>query len=266
MEPFDHRRVGSTSWASRRDKRMREAKGRRPGVEPLESRRLLTTLHEFALPSAGTGGNMPEGITAQPNGQVWFTKTSSNQVDSISTSGTLGTPISVGAVPEGIIYAGGEIWVAEKGAGAIGRIDPVTHQYTEFPVPTSVRSRWGSPTTRSTSWSTSPRTSPGRGGRARSATSTPRRSARPRGSRRRRCPTPRPRPRPWGSRTMLLTATSGSSRTGPIRSGCSTPAPGRSRPRKTCPMHPPIPGRFKSRPTPPATSGSPSPAPGPGPA
>jgi streptogramin lyase len=102
----------------------------------LESRRLLTTLKEFALPSAGAGGNSPAGITAQPNGQVWFTETNSNQVDSISPNGTLWTPVRVGAKPEGIVYAGGEIWVAETGANAIGRIDPVTFQYTEFRVPT----------------------------------------------------------------------------------------------------------------------------------
>jgi virginiamycin B lyase len=94
-------------------------------------------LNEFALPSAGAGGNTPEGITTQPNGQVWFTETTSNQVGSISTSGTLGFPISVGSKPEGIVYAGGDIWVAETGAGAIGRIDPVTLQYNEFLVPTS---------------------------------------------------------------------------------------------------------------------------------
>jgi virginiamycin B lyase len=127
---------------------MREAKRRRLGVELLESRRLLTatTLNDsLALPAPSPISNptaTPLGITAGPDGQVWFTESGSNQVDSITPGGgegTLGTPINVGSDPWGIVYVpGGDIWFAEHGANAIGRIDPTTRQYLgDFATPTS---------------------------------------------------------------------------------------------------------------------------------
>jgi streptogramin lyase len=124
----------STPWSSRHE--MRRRRRRRPELEGLESRQLLTTLNDSYALSGNAG---PEGITAGPNDQLWFADTTSNQVQSITTSGTLGTPITVGVAPEGIVYVpGGDIWFTESGANAIGRINPATGQYLgDFQTPTS---------------------------------------------------------------------------------------------------------------------------------
>jgi virginiamycin B lyase len=105
-------------------------------LEALESRRLLTILNDsFALPSAGTAGNTPVGITTGPNNTVWFTDTTSNQVAMLNTTtGTLGTPIAVTAEPEGIVYVpGGNLVFTEYDpttqTGYIGQINPNTGQF-----------------------------------------------------------------------------------------------------------------------------------------
>jgi streptogramin lyase len=112
-------------------------RGRRPCLERLESRQLLTIINDGFNLSAGAG---PWAITPGPSGTIWFTETLSNKVGSIdTTSGAKGTPIAVGASPEGITYVpGGDIWFTEAGANKIGRINPVTNQLVkEYATPTS---------------------------------------------------------------------------------------------------------------------------------
>jgi virginiamycin B lyase len=104
-------------------------------VESLESRQLLTTLNDsFFLTSNAT----PWGITAGPDGKVWFTDSTSNQVQSLTPgASTPNPPINVGSSPEGIVSAAGQLWFTETGANAIGRINPTTGQYLgHIPVPT----------------------------------------------------------------------------------------------------------------------------------
>ena len=68
----------------------------RPRLEGLEDRCLLSpAITEFPVPTANSG---PVGITAGPDGNLWFT---------------------------------------EKRRNKIGMINPTTHAITEFPVPTA---------------------------------------------------------------------------------------------------------------------------------
>ena len=80
-----------------RDRRRSSDRTRaRPRLEGLEDRCLLSpTITEFPVPTANSG---PYGITAGPDGNLWFT---------------------------------------ESGGGQIGRITPAAHAITEFPIPTA---------------------------------------------------------------------------------------------------------------------------------
>ncbi len=141
MELFQHRRDSSTPGSSRRGHGRRDGKRRRPEVESLESRQLLTTLNDsFALTANAT----PWGVTAGPDGKVWFTDSTSNQVQSINPgASTPNPPITVDSSPEGIVSAAGKIWFTESGntqsgaPSAIGWIVPATGQYGHIAVPTA---------------------------------------------------------------------------------------------------------------------------------
>jgi streptogramin lyase len=87
------------------------------------------------------GGNSPQvvpwGITAGPDGNVWFTESRGNAIGRISPTGVirsypLPTPRSA---PRGItLGSDGNLWFAEPGSLHIGRISP-DGQIKEFPVP-----------------------------------------------------------------------------------------------------------------------------------
>ena len=118
---------GAAPGSSRAGSAKRNGRRRRPRLEGLESRQLLTTTLNDGFGLTGVAG--PQGITAGPNGTVWFANTLSSQVQSLTANGTgggtLGLAHTVGADPEGIIYVpGGNIWFTETGASAIGEIDP----------------------------------------------------------------------------------------------------------------------------------------------
>jgi virginiamycin B lyase len=105
---------------------------------------------EFSLPihdDPGTGGpstSLPAGITAGPDGNLWFTE--GQAVGRITPSGSVTEfPVPAGLVagsPTGIVAGpDGNLWFTEPNAGNtqnishVGRITP-SGTITEFPVPT----------------------------------------------------------------------------------------------------------------------------------
>lgn len=82
-----------------------------------------------------TPASYPWGITAGPDGNLWFTESTTDQVGRITPSGTV-TEFSKGISPNaglGGITAGpdGNLWFAEGGTDKIGRITP-SGTVTEF--------------------------------------------------------------------------------------------------------------------------------------
>jgi streptogramin lyase len=93
---------------------------------------------EFELPSPDSGQQGAFGITAGPDGNIWFTELYGNRIGRITPSGEItefpvptasSEPISITKGPDG------NLWFAEQDAEKIGRINPSTHEITEFPIP-----------------------------------------------------------------------------------------------------------------------------------
>ncbi len=130
-------RRGVTTGAQRRR--------RRPGVERMEWRALLSTITQIPVP---TPDAQPESIVVGPDGNLWFTETSSPSADSpygdkigminptthavteftVPTQG--GEPFGITAGPDG------NIWFTEERGDKIGMINPATDAISEFAVPT----------------------------------------------------------------------------------------------------------------------------------
>jgi virginiamycin B lyase len=94
------------------------------------------TFSEFVIPTANS---FPVGITAGPDGAVWFVESGGNSIGRITTAGVVtefriptanSTPIGITAGPDGAL------WFTENGANKIGRIT-TAGIITEFPVPTA---------------------------------------------------------------------------------------------------------------------------------
>jgi streptogramin lyase len=85
-----------------------------------------------ALPTANSE---PQGITAGPDGNLWFTESASNKIGMINpttmaiTEFTIPTanaqPYDIAAGPDG------NLWFTEYAGNKIGRINPTTHAFTE---------------------------------------------------------------------------------------------------------------------------------------
>ena len=110
-----------------------------PLVELLEDRCVPTvTIGEFPVLTAGSA---PYGITAGPDGNLWFTESQANQIGTINptTHALSEFPILTdGSGPLGITAGpDGNLWFAEYTANQIGMINPTTHTVTEFAIPTS---------------------------------------------------------------------------------------------------------------------------------
>ena len=95
---------------------------------------------EYPVDGAGCGS--PVGITAGPDGQIWFTFYGcgrfGQKVAQLSTSGVIGTSVDVqpGADPVHIVPGpDGALWFTESSAGAIGRVS-TAGALTEYPIPT----------------------------------------------------------------------------------------------------------------------------------
>jgi streptogramin lyase len=125
----------------RRPERVRGAsprhRRRRPGVECLEDRRLLSAITEFPLP---TSDGPPAGLTVGPDGNLWFPGNASAEtvIGRITPAGAL----AAFPLPAGVYYNSdsltvgpdGNLWFAESPAAgpAIARITPAG-ALTEFP-------------------------------------------------------------------------------------------------------------------------------------
>jgi len=89
---------------------------------------------EFLIP---TPNSEPRGITAGPDGAVWFTEFNANKIGRITTTGVItefgvltgsGFPARIALGPDG------NLWFTEQGANKIALITP-TGLITEFPIP-----------------------------------------------------------------------------------------------------------------------------------
>lgn len=91
------------------------------------------TFSEFPIPTPGN----PAGLTAGPDGALWFTEQEGNKVGRLTLAGTITEfPIpTAGSVPLAIAAGpDGALWFAEQAGNAIGRIT-TAGAITEFPVP-----------------------------------------------------------------------------------------------------------------------------------
>ncbi len=82
------------------------------------------TITEFPIPTADSS---PSGITAGPDGNLWFTEQAGNKIGRISTAGAIAEfaiptansfPVDITAGPDGTL------WFLEHSANQIGRITP----------------------------------------------------------------------------------------------------------------------------------------------
>ena len=98
----------------------------------------VASLRRAALPNTGipTASSF-NGITAGPDGALWFTEYGTNKIGRITTAGAI-TEFALAANSEPYhIVAGpdGALWFTEAGTNKIGRIT-TTGTITEYPVPT----------------------------------------------------------------------------------------------------------------------------------
>jgi virginiamycin B lyase len=97
---------------------------------------------EFPLPTADAG---PGGITAGPDGNLWFTEFNGSQIGMINPTTHAIAEFTVSAVGyQGLqrlrdITTGpdGNLWFTEVAPSLIGMINPTTHAIAEFPTPTA---------------------------------------------------------------------------------------------------------------------------------
>jgi streptogramin lyase len=109
----------------------------RPRLEGLEDRCLLSVnITEFPVPTASSN---PWGITAAPDGNLWFTEANGSKIGEINPTTHAISEFASGASPR-MITAGpdGNLWFAEFWADKIGMINPndPTHHIYEFATPT----------------------------------------------------------------------------------------------------------------------------------
>jgi uncharacterized protein (TIGR03437 family) len=100
------------------------------------------TITEFPVPTAG---GEPLGITAGPDGNLWYTEDDLSNIGRITTTGTItGFRVPTAAsLPYGITAGpDGNLWFAEQDGNNIGRIT-TSGTITEFPVPTANSGPYG---------------------------------------------------------------------------------------------------------------------------
>jgi streptogramin lyase len=90
------------------------------------------SITEFPL---ATANGQPDGITAGPDRNMWFTEANGDRIGRITPSGQL-TEFPVNGSPSGITGGSdGNLWFTESQANRIGKIS-TNGQVTEFPIPT----------------------------------------------------------------------------------------------------------------------------------
>src|SRR5262249_53545034 len=104
------------------------------------------TITEFTgagQPGVTPGLGSPGGITAGPDGALWFTEIAGNKIGRMTTAGVVTDeiPIAAGSATHEITTGpDGALWFAEAAKDQIGRIDPTTHALTEFSTGITARS------------------------------------------------------------------------------------------------------------------------------
>ncbi|MGH2484674.1 MAG: virginiamycin B lyase family protein, partial [Ktedonobacterales bacterium] len=89
---------------------------------------------EFSVPTANSG---PAGLTMGPDGNLWFTESTGNQIGRMTPNGAVSEfPIPTSASSPDAITTGpdGNLWFTESFGNKIGRITP-SGVITEFPIP-----------------------------------------------------------------------------------------------------------------------------------
>src|SRR6516164_1677835 len=107
---------------SRRRPGCRGLRRSRPlALENLEQRTVPSGFNEFQLPA----GSEPDGITAGPDGNLWFTEYSGNKIGRITPAGMFAQfPLPTPDSQPSRIAAGpdGNLWFTEQYGNKIGRI------------------------------------------------------------------------------------------------------------------------------------------------
>jgi len=84
-------------------------------------------------------GSEPFGITAGPDGSMWFTEVKGNRIGRVTQAGLL-TELDIPTAasgPTGIaVGPDGNLWFTEQAANRIGRLSPPVGPFAEFVVPT----------------------------------------------------------------------------------------------------------------------------------
>jgi len=92
---------------------------------------------EYSIPTAGS---YPYGITAGPDGNLWFTESNSNKIAKLTTAGSIteyriptadSAPMGITAGPDG------NLWFTEYGGNKIGKVT-TAGTFTEYPIPTAI--------------------------------------------------------------------------------------------------------------------------------
>src|SRR6266536_966035 len=100
------------------------------------------TITEFSTPTANSG---PFGITAGPDGNLWFTETATNKIGRITTAGGI-TEVPLPATCASTYHCGldgitagpdGNLWFTEFNVNTIGRITPSGSFPGAFGIPTA---------------------------------------------------------------------------------------------------------------------------------
>jgi streptogramin lyase len=84
------------------------------------------------------GGGSPTGITAAPDGTMWFVDRSANTVNHLRVDGTYEVAATIPTDGSGatdvVVGPDGGIWFTERQVDKIGRFDPTTGVVTELPL------------------------------------------------------------------------------------------------------------------------------------
>src|SRR5207253_959918 len=96
----------------------------------------VSGITEYTVP---TGASQPRGITAGPDGNVWFTEYNGNKIGKITTSGTIteytvpsatSNPHSITAGPDG------NLWFTEYNTNKVAKVT-TSGAFTEYTIPTA---------------------------------------------------------------------------------------------------------------------------------
>ena len=112
------------------------SQGAAPGILSTSKQQNLaavpTVVAEFPIP---TNNSFPQGITAGPDGNLWFTELIGDKIGRITTTGSI-TEFALPATPNPFGIApgpDGNLWFAENGSPNVGRIT-TAGSISEFPV------------------------------------------------------------------------------------------------------------------------------------